>query len=117
MDHPGVCGGSLPVTAAPKPMPALKQRQRLTSKYRGIPQPVKQAVFARDNLTCQWCLVYGGALDAHHRLPRSAGGSDQGRFLVSVHRTCHDQIHREPEEARRRRFLVRSEDELAEPWT
>ena len=105
------------MTAVPKPSPTLKQRQKLQPKYRGIPQPIKQAVFARDDLTCQWCGVPGGALDAHHRLPRSQGGSDQGRFLVSVHRVCHDQIHRAPEEARRRGFLVRSEAELSRGWT
>jgi 5-methylcytosine-specific restriction endonuclease McrA len=105
------------LTAIPKPTPVLKEPKRLAVKYRGIPQPVKQAVFARDDLTCQWCKVPGGTLDAHHRLPRSAGGSDQGRFLVSVHRLCHRYIHENPEEARRRRFLVRSEGDLAEGWT
>ena len=103
--------------AAPKPTPTVKEPKRLQSKYRGIPQPVKQAVFARDRLTCCWCKVPGGALDAHHRLPRSRGGSDQGRFLVSVHRVCHDQIHREPAEAKRRGFLVSSVDELDKGWT
>jgi 5-methylcytosine-specific restriction endonuclease McrA len=105
------------MTAAPKPPMTIRQRKRLTVKYRGIPEPVKRAVFARDDLTCQWCKVPGGALDAHHRLPRSAGGSDQGRFLVSVHRLCHRAIHENPTEARRRRFLVRSEGDLAEGWT
>lgn len=105
------------MTAYPKPTPTIREPKRLTAKYKGIPQPVKQAVFARDDLTCCWCKVPGGALDAHHRLPRSQGGSDQGRFLVSVHRTCHDQIHREPAEARGRGFLVRSEDELSRGWT
>ena len=105
------------MTAVPKPPMTIKQRQKFTTKYRGIPQPVKQAVFVRDDLTCQWCKVPGGALDAHHRLPRSQGGSDQGRFLVSVHRLCHDQIHREPDEARRRGFLVRSEADLSRGWT
>ena len=101
--------------AFPKPTPRVREKKRLTAKYRGIPQPVKKAVFARDRLTCQWCKVPGGALDAHHRLRRSQGGSDQGRFLVSVHRTCHRFIHEHPEEARRRGFLVRSEDELTRP--
>jgi 5-methylcytosine-specific restriction endonuclease McrA len=105
------------MTAAPKPPMTIKQRQRLTSKYRGIPQPVKQAVFARDDLTCQWCKVTGGALDAHHRLPRSQGGSDQGRFLVSVHRLCHSYIHDNPAEARLRGFLVSDEADLAKGWT
>ena len=104
------------MTAVPKPTPALKEPKRLAAKYRGIPQPVKQAVFARDDLTCQWCRVPGGALDAHHRLRRSQGGSDQGRFLVSVHRLCHSFIHDHPSEATRRGFLVQSEAELAKGW-
>lgn len=105
------------MTAVPKPVPTLKEPRRLQSKYRGIPQPVKKAVFARDNLTCQWCRVPGGALDAHHRLRRSQGGSDQGRFLVSVHRLCHDEIHRNVAEAKRRGFLVSSVEELERRWT
>lgn len=100
----------------PKPSPRIKEPKRLTVKYRGIPQPVKQAVWARDRLLCQWCKVPGGALDCHHRLPRSRGGSDQGRFLVSVHRVCHDQIHRAPAEAKRRGFLVTDEADLAKGW-
>jgi hypothetical protein len=105
------------VISVPKPTPTIREPKRLTVKYRGIPEPVKRAVFARDDMTCQWCKVSGGALDAHHRLPRSAGGSDQGRFLVSVHRLCHRYIHEHPGEARERRFLVRSEPDLAKGWT
>lgn len=105
------------MTAVPKPTPALKEPRTLKQKYRGIPEPVKRAVFARDDLTCTWCGVIGGALDAHHRLPRSRGGSDQGRFLVSVHRLCHSQIHDNPAEAKRRGFLVTDEADLARGWT
>ena len=101
--------------AFPKPTPRPKERKPLKSTPRPIPPRVKEAVFARDEYLCQWCRVPGGALDAHHRLRRSQGGRDVPHHLVSVHRLCHDEIHREPEEARRRGFLVRSEDELTRP--
>jgi 5-methylcytosine-specific restriction endonuclease McrA len=94
------------MTAVPKPPFTLQQRQRLTTKYRGIPQPVKQAVFARDDLTCVWCLVRGGALDVHHKQRRSQGGPDAAWNLVSVHRICHRYIHEHPTEAKERGFLA-----------
>ena len=96
----------------PKPTPRPKVRKPLRSKPTGISPTLREAVFARDNWTCQWCRVPGGRLDAHHRLRRSKGGKDTLQTLTSCHRICHDYIHTHPEEARKRGFLVRSEDEL-----
>ena len=95
-----------------KPTPILKPRKPLRSTRRPIPAHVRNLVFARDSMTCRWCKVKGGALDAHHRLARSQGGKDDERTLISVHRTCHHYIHEHPDEARKRGFIVRSEDEL-----
>lgn len=95
-----------------KPTRILKPRKPLKSRPHSIPVYVRNMVWTRDQMTCRWCRVKGGALDCHHRLPRSHGGRDDERTLVSVHRTCHSYIHEHPDEARKRGFLVRSVDEL-----
>lgn len=106
------------MTAVPKPTPrARREPKRLQAKARPIPTSVREATFARDGYLCQWCLQPGGALDPHHRFRRSQGGPDRVEVLVTVHRLCHDYIHDHPAEARRRRFLVRSAEELREHWT
>lgn len=105
------------MTAIPKPTPTAKTRKPLKSVPHPIPTRVREETFARDDYLCQWCRVPGGALDPHHRYRRSQGGRDAAHILVSVHRLCHDYIHAHPEEARQRRFLVRTEAECAEPWT
>ena len=92
--------------ADPRPTPRPKVRKRLQASVHRIPDRIREAVFARDDWTCQWCLGAGGALDQHHKLRRSQGGKDDLANLVSVHRTCHRQIHEHPEIARHRGFLV-----------
>lgn len=105
------------MTAFPKSTPRPKARKPLRSTPHPIPARVRETVFARDEWTCQWCKVPGGALDAHHRFRRSQGALDVAHVMVSAHRLCHDYIHEHPDEARARGFLVRSEAECAEPWT
>lgn len=99
-----------------KPTPRPKVRKPLRSVPHPIPTRVREDTFARDDYTCCWCRVQGGALDAHHRFRRSQGGKDTPFVLVTVHRLCHDEIHRNVAEAKRRKFLVRSEAECAELW-
>ena len=54
----------------------------------------------------------------HHRFRRSHGGKDEPRFLVSVHTTCHDEIHfRQVATAKRRGFLVSRVEDLDKGWT
>ncbi len=67
---------------------------------------IRQEVTIRDEGTCQWCKVPGGALDAHHVLRRSQGGKDEVANLKSVHRICHRYIHEHPTEAKARGFLA-----------
>lgn len=100
-----------------KPTPRIRERKPLKSRPHVIPWRVKRDVHLRDDGLCQWCLIEGGALDCHHRLPRSRGGRDIPEHLVSTHRLCHGQIHANPAEAYRRGFLVHSADELAQGWT
>jgi 5-methylcytosine-specific restriction endonuclease McrA len=94
------------MVAAPKPTPIVKEPKRLKGQPRAIPRDVRLAVFARDLMTCQWCEVPGGALDAHHIVRRSQGGKDVVNNLTSVHRVCHRFIHEHPTAAKARGFLA-----------
>lgn len=98
----------------PKPAPRLKAPKTLQSKPHVIPYRVRTEVITRDQ-HCQWCGVLGGALDCHHRLPRSRGGKDEAYCLVAVHRLCHQRIHEHPDEAMERGFTVRSNADLLLP--
>lgn len=107
------------MTAVPKPAPrAQREPKRMSSRPRLVDRSSAAAAFTRDGYLCQWCRVPGGRLVPHHRFRRSQGASDRVDVLVSVHALCHDAIHTtHVAEAKRRRFLVRSEDECKEPWT
>lgn len=94
------------MVAWPKSTPRTKEPKPLESKPHVIPRHVRNLVQARDNMTCRWCRVRGGALDLHHILRRSQGGKDTEPNLVSVHRLCHQQIHEHPAEAKQRGFLA-----------
>ena len=100
-----------------KPTPVVKERKPLKSRPRPVNARAREATFARDDRTCQWCMVPGGAIVPHHRFRRSQGAPDSPHVMVTVHTICHDEIHRNVAEAKRRKFLVRSEAECAEPWT
>jgi hypothetical protein len=55
----------------------------------------REAVFARDNWTCQECKVKGGILHAHHikpwvKYPELRFAIDNGQTL---HKDCHKKIH------------------------
>ena len=108
--------GGWPVMPIPKPTPQAREPKPLVSKPRPVNARAKEQTFRRDGYLCQWCRVPGGHLDAHHRLRRSQGGRDIPEHMVSVHRLCHDFIHAHPAEARKRGFLVSTEDELTRGW-
>jgi hypothetical protein len=106
------------IRPAPKPPFTIKQRQRLQSRPRPVDPRAARETFERDGWLCMWCKRPGGRLVPHHRFRRSSGGRDEAKAMVSTHVLCHDAIHTTHiVEARRRGFLVRSEDELAEPVT
>lgn len=106
------------MVAVPKPTPAApREPKRLQSKPRLVDRSAAAETFTRDGYLCQWCLRPGGRLVPHHRFRRSQGGRDRAALMVSVHVLCHDAIHTtHVAEAKRRRFLVRSEDECRLPW-
>ena len=99
-----------------KPTPRPKVRKPLKSRVTGISPSLREAEFARDDYTCQWCKVLGGKLHPHHRLRRSQGGKDSMFYLVTVHPLCHSYIHDHPAEAKARGFLVSSVEELSKGW-
>ena len=84
----------------------IRQRKRLTMKYRGIPEQIKRATLEMWGTTCLWCEQPGGAVDLHHIQRRSQGGTDHPRTLRPVHRKCHSYIHEHPTEAKARGFLA-----------
>lgn len=58
----------------------------------------RKYVYRRDDHQCQRCGRRGGPrgnveLHAHHRIPNSEGGSHQPSNLVTVCKSCHEQIH------------------------
>ena len=89
-----------------KPTPRVRERKPLKTKPHVIPWRVRMDVIERDDGTCQWCEVPGGALDCHHVIRRSQGGKDSIGNLVAVHRLCHSYIHEHPSEAKSRGFLA-----------
>lgn len=89
-----------------KPTPRPKIPHPLKAKPRGLNPILREQVFARDSYLCQWCEVPGGRLDPHHVLPRGRGGKDELGNLVSLHRSCHDQVHLHPIESKRKGLLA-----------
>src|SRR5687768_15151423 len=71
------------MTAVPKPTPTMKEPRTLKQRVHRIPRHVRAMVYARDMMTCRWCKRPGGALDPHHILRRSQGGTDDQANLVS----------------------------------
>ena len=55
----------------------------------------KEAIRHRDNYTCQICKAKGKnvALDVHHIIFRSQGGTDDENNLVTLCKKCHNDIH------------------------
>jgi len=53
----------------------------------------KEAIRHRDNYTCQICKVKNVALDVHHIIFRSQGGTDDENNLVTLCKKCHNDIH------------------------
>jgi len=101
--------------AKPTPRPP-KERKRLKSRTHPVNARARDETFARDDYLCQWCRIPGGAVVPHHRFLRSQGSPDSPHVMVTVHTICHDAIHRNVAESKRRRFIVSTEAECSEPW-
>jgi hypothetical protein len=62
---------------------------------------IRKSVYRRDGFQCQSCGRKGGPvgnaeLHAHHRVPKSKGGSHHPNNLVTVCKSCHESIHGHP---------------------
>jgi 5-methylcytosine-specific restriction endonuclease McrA len=69
-----------------------------------IPKATRRRVAERDD----GCLRCGKtATDIHHRQRRAVGGHSEWN-LVSLCRTCHTEVHSDPEESRRRGWIISS---------
>ena len=53
----------------------------------------KAFVLNRDKYTCQHCKTKKGALEVHHIIFRSNGGSDKTDNLITLCRQCHRELH------------------------
>lgn len=66
-------------------------------RHRQDRERLQALVFARENYTCQGCGASGVALELHHRLPESLGGTNHPDNLIALCRPCHDKAHRREE--------------------
>ena len=53
----------------------------------------KEAIRNRDNYTCQFCGKKHTRLEVHHIIFRSQGGTDDEDNLITLCKSCHDEIH------------------------
>ncbi len=56
-------------------------------------EELRSATLRRDGYACQRCGADGRTLQAHHVIPRAAGGPDALENLVTLCRPCHGVIH------------------------
>ncbi|MFX1250469.1 MAG: RNA-guided endonuclease IscB [Promethearchaeota archaeon] len=56
---------------------------------------IKSYVRARDKHTCQLCKgkIKDPRLECHHLIPRTDGGTDISANLITLCKSCHDQVH------------------------
>ena len=56
----------------------------------------KAMILNRDNYTCQYCKGKhkDSKLEVHHIIFRSNGGSDEAENLITLCKTCHDNLHK-----------------------
>lgn len=65
----------------------MRKRHRATRVFRAI-------VLQRAGGSCERCTVkHGRRLHAHHRIPRSRGGSDHPDNGAALCRRCHRAVH------------------------
>lgn len=62
---------------------------------------------------CERCGM-SQATDAHHRVPRSAGGPHEIANLVALCRLCHGWVHAHPAEAREEGYALLGSDDFRE---
>jgi len=64
-------------------------------KSNRLDENLRMATLIRDNMTCQICKRRGCKLEAHHIVPRSEGGKDTIKNLITLcEDICHKQVHK-----------------------
>lgn len=64
------------------------------SKYEGLDQKLRQAIFLRDNYRCRWCgRTNGNAYDIHHIRYRRGTSDDVMENLITLCRLHHNYVH------------------------
>jgi len=64
-------------------------------KSNRLDENLRMATLIRDNMTCQVCKKRGCKLEAHHIVPRSEGGKDTIKNLITLcGDICHKQVHK-----------------------
>ena len=69
--------------------------------------PSKKSRVKEDLGVCELCDA-ARAIDPHHRLRRTQGGTDDRSNLLFLCRRCHDWIHDHPAESYQQGYLLRS---------
>jgi 5-methylcytosine-specific restriction endonuclease McrA len=57
-------------------------------------ESIRQAVLDRDNYQCQKCKARNTELHVHHIVPRSKGGNDGLKNLITLCKDCHNSLHK-----------------------
>lgn len=66
------------------------------SKYPANWDQIRHAVYERDNHQCQECGAKNTELHAHHIIPLSKGGANNGSNLITLCAVCHSNVHGRP---------------------
>jgi len=62
-------------------------------KSNRLDENLRKATLLRDKFTCMDCGKKKCRLEAHHIIPRRVGGNDSIDNLITLCKTCHDNIH------------------------
>lgn len=65
----------------------------------------RNEVLRRDNQKCRLCGDEDIILDVHHLTPKSIGGSDNVRNVITVCKSCHHFMHANPMIVMKQKFL------------
>ena len=87
------------MSCAPHQRKPLRRQSKRGAKKAVLRGALKTRVLARDR-GCVLCRKLDGWLDAHHIEPKGRGGPDEVSNLVTLCRSCHEEVHRAPREWR-----------------
>lgn len=65
----------------------------MSKRYTGLPEPLKQEVYARDKYRCRWCGSTNQGVDLHHIEYRRGYSYDVAENLITLCRAHHSFVH------------------------